>query len=117
MDALTLGLTKHSQPTDVATLGITWGDGSGTGAGGTFNLASPHLVTDVVQLEVWKGIWTLPILSFSSNWKVMRTLLSTLEIEKENGLGRVTNRRLLYLTDNMVTYDVFRRRTSKSTPF
>ena len=46
----------------------------------------------------------------------MRTLLSTLENEKQNGLGRVTNRRLLYLTDNMVTYDVFRRGTSKSTP-
>ena len=43
----------------------------------------------------------------------MRTLITTLEIEKNDGLGRVTNRRLLYLTDNMVTYDVFRRETSK----
>ena len=34
MNALTLGLTKQSQPTDVATLGITWGEGSGTGAWG-----------------------------------------------------------------------------------
>jgi len=116
MDALRLGLTKQSQPTDVATLGITWGDGSGTGAGGTFNLASSHVVTDVTTLDIWKGIWSLPVLNFSSNWKEMRTLLATLENEKKNGLGRVSNRRLLYLTDNMVLYDVFRRGTSKSTP-
>ena len=56
------------------------------------------------------------MLSFSSNWKEMRTLLSTLENEKENGLGRVTNRMLLYLANIMVLYDVFRRITSTSTP-
>ena len=105
---------KQSQPTDVATLGSSWGDGCGTGAGGTFNLASTASTTDLVQLNVWKGIWSLPVLSFSSNWKEMRTLLTTLEIEKENGLNRVINRRLLYFTDNMVTYDIFRRGTSKS---
>ena len=43
----------------------------------------------------------------------MRTLLATLDIEKENGLNRVTNRRLLYFTNNIVTYDVFHRGTSK----
>ena len=46
----------------------------------------------------------------------MRTLLTTLEIEKNNGLCRVTNCRLLYVTDDLVTYDVFRSRTSRSTP-
>ena len=46
----------------------------------------------------------------------MCTLITTLEIEKNNGLVRVINRRLLYITANMVTYDVFRSGTSKSTP-
>ena len=67
MDALTLGLSSQSQPTDMATLGISWGDGTGTGAVGTFNLVSPDIVTYVVKLNIWKGIWTLPVLSFSPN--------------------------------------------------
>ena len=110
-----MGLHQVSQPTDVATLGIFWGDGSGTGAGGTFNLATKQNKSDVVNLEVWRGVWSLPVLSFSSNWKELYTLSTTLENEKNNGLGRVMNRRLLYLTDNMVSYDVFRYVTSKST--
>ena len=61
---------------------ITWEDGSGTGARESFNLASPHIVTDAVQLDVWKGIWYFHVLSFSSNWKEMRTLLTTLEIKR-----------------------------------
>ena len=79
-------------------------------------MANPHFVTEAVQLYIWKVIWSLPILSFSSNWKEIRTLLTILEVERGNGLGRITNRRLLYLTDNMVTYDIFRRGTSTSTP-
>ena len=116
IEALSLGLQRIAQPTDVATLGISWGDGSGTGAGGTFNLATNETTVDVVELDVWRGVWSLPVLNFSSNWKELRTLLTTLENEQKNHLGRVTNRRLIYLTDNMVTYDVFRRGTSKSTP-
>ena len=95
-------------------MGSSWGDGSGTGAGGTFNLAGASSPTDVTQLDIWKGIWDVPVLSFSSNWKEMRTLLTTIEIEMENSVHIVTNRRLLYFTDNMVTYDVFRGGTSKS---
>ena len=45
----------------------------------------------------------------------MRTVFTTLENGKKNGLGRVTNRLLLYITDNMVTYHIFQRGTSKST--
>ena len=69
MDALILGLSKQYQPTDMATLRIRWADGSDTVAGGTFNLASPYTITDVVQLDIWKGIWSLPVLTFISNWK------------------------------------------------
>ena len=82
MNALSLGLRRQSQPTDVVTLGVTWGYGSGTGAGGSFNLTSPNVVTDAVQLYVWKCIWSFNVLSFGSNWKEMRTLLTTLEIKR-----------------------------------
>ena len=37
IDALHCGLSKQCQPTDLATLVVTWEDGSGTGAGGTSN--------------------------------------------------------------------------------
>ena len=116
IDALSGGMHRQSQPTDVATMGVTWGDGSGTGAGGTFNLTSPHIISTAINLDVWKGVWSPHVAIFSSNWKEMRTLLQTLQNEKSNGGVRVKNRCLLYFTDNMVTYDVFRRGSSKSTP-
>ena len=116
VDALSCGLQKQSQPTDVATMGVAWGDGSGTGAGGTFNHVSPHIIFTVINLDVWKGVWSPQVTTFSSNWKEMRTLCQSLANEKMKGGTRVRNRRLLYFTDNMVTYDVFRRGSSKSTP-
>ena len=116
IDALTCGLSRQCQPTDVATLGVTWGDGSGTGAGGTFNLTSSSDTSDLTTLTIWKGVWGSQVASFSSNWKELRTLLFTLEHEKSLGGERVKGRRLLYFTDNMVSYDVFRKGSSKSTP-
>ena len=116
IDALKCGLSKQGQPTDLATLIVTWGDGSGTGAGGTSNLATSNDSPNVTALSVWKGVWAAQVSSFSSNWKELRTLLFTLEHEKHLGGSRVKGRRLLYFTDNMVSYDVFRRGTSSSTP-
>ena len=95
---------------------VTWGDGSGTGAEGTFNLTSPSISSDLTTLSIWKGVWAVQVSSFSSNWKELRTLLHTLEHEKKLGGERVKGRRVLYFTDNMVSYDVFRRGSSKSTP-
>ena len=115
-DALCCGLSKQIQPQDVSTLGVTWGDGSGTGAGGTFNLVSSDNLTDETILNVWKGVWGSKVTSCSSNWKEMRTLLRTLEHESNLKKNRVQGRRLLYFTDNMVTYDVFRKGSSKSLP-
>ena len=44
----------------------------------------------------------------------MRTLVRTLEHELLSDGKRVQGRRLLYFTDNMVTYDVVRKGSSKS---
>ena len=57
--ALSCGLSKQTRPQDVATLGVTWGDGSGTGAGGTFNLASSLLITEIASLNIWQGVCSL----------------------------------------------------------
>lgn len=115
-EALCCGLSKQVQPQDVSTMGVTWGDGSGTGAGGTFNLVSTAHISHETTLEVWKGVWASKVISCSSNWKEMRTLLRTLEHELLSKGERVQGRRLLYFTDNMVTYDVFRKGSSKSLP-
>ena len=114
IQALTSGLSHQSQPQDIATLGATWGDGSGTGAGGTFNLVSQQENSDITTLDVWQGIWTTSVAQFSSNWKELKTLHQTLLHEDNLGGNRIRGRKLLYFTDNMVTYDIFRKGTSKS---
>ena len=114
IQALTSGLSHQAQPQDVATLAATWGDGSGTGAGGTFNLVSRHDKSEIITLGVWQGIWTESVAHFSSNWKELKTLHQTLLHEESLGGNRIRGRRLLYFTDNMVTYDIFRKGTSKS---
>ena len=116
IDALTCGMSKQCQPVDISTLCVTWGDGSGTGAGGTFNLASSTNISQTTTLSIWKGVWGSKVAHFSSNWKELRTLLYTLEHEKFSGGDQVRGRRLIYFTDNMVSYDVFRKGSSKSTP-
>ena len=113
--ALTLGLSKQSQPKDVATIGVSWGDGSGTGTGGTINFLSLNSDHDNTELDIWMGTWDGTVVTASSNWKEMCTLKQTLENEKMRGGERVRNRRLLYCTDNLVTCDIFRKGTSKST--
>ena len=115
VDALTCGLSCQPQPIYVATLGVTWGNGSGARAGGTFNLVSPRIITTTVTLDVWKGVWSSRVASSSSNWKEMRTLLQTLEHQQDSKGFRIKGHRLLYFTDTMVLYNVFRKAISKST--
>ena len=52
-------------------LSDTWGDGSGTGTGGTIN------VKDLEVLQ-WMGAWLPDALPRTSNWKELHTLLLTL---------------------------------------
>lgn len=86
-----------------SSLAVTWGDGSGTGTGGTLQLMGQH-DGPLPPMELWMGAWTAKVHSFSSNWKELRTLLHTLE--RERGERRVEGRTLFYFTDNMTTYYV-----------
>ena len=113
-DALTLGLSKQTQPRDVGTLGISWGDGSGTGLGGTITFIPLVSTQDPTTLNVWMGTWDTTIAPATSNWKEMCTLKQTLLNEKCLNGSRVRHRRLIYCTDNMVMSDIFRRGISKS---
>ena len=80
-----------------ATLVPTWGDGSGTGTGGTF-------VVPGGPLRMWKGRWSPCVFKFSSNWKELSTLkLSLLRIQEEDA-NAVRGTTVFYFTDNSTSY-------------
>ena len=112
--ALILGLSKQTQPQDFATVGLSWGDGSGTGTGGTINFLDLNKHNEPIRLDVWMGTWSGTVVQSTSNWKEMCTLKQTLQNEMNNGQKRVQHRRLIYCTDNMVMCDIFRKGVSKS---
>ena len=87
---------------------VTWGDGSGTGGGGTLELDD-----DAPNLEFWMGTWSPHVASFSSNWKELRTLLEMLR--REQGTMRLCNGIMFYFTDNLVTYYIVQGGSSSST--
>jgi hypothetical protein len=80
-----------------ATLIPMWGDGSGTGTGGTFQIpAGP--------LRMWKGRWNPAVFKFSSNWKELSTLkVSLLQIRNEEAQA-IRGTTIFYFTDNSTTY-------------
>ena len=86
---------------------VTWGDGSGTGGGGTLEVEGA-----VQQLEFWMGTWAPHIGSFSSNWKELRTLLEMLK--REQGQDRLRHGIMFYFTDNLVTYYIVQGGSSTS---
>jgi hypothetical protein len=106
-------LTNQSQTLHMSSFGVAWGDGSGTGTGGSFNQVSNTLSTSLEPLHTWMGVWNPSVLHFSSNWKELRTLLLSMERLLHDQVS-VTNQVLWYLTDNQVTYDVCRRSSSSS---
>ena len=75
----------------------TFGDGSGTGTGGTFHLPFQ-------QLRMWKAAWSPAVYGFSSNYKELSTLLLTLEAILSTDPDSVRDTTLFYFTDNSCTY-------------
>jgi hypothetical protein len=77
----------------------SYGDGSGTGTGGTvqYDLLLP--------LERWKAVWSSLVLhaARSSNWKEAATLRLTLQRARANP-HRVRGCTFFYFTDNIFTY-------------
>jgi hypothetical protein len=88
---------------------VTWGDGSGTGTGGTSECLDQR-----GRLETWMGTWGDHVHHFDSNWKELRTLLWTIERKVDQGenLRGIT---LFYFTDNMVTYYIVHNGSSRNT--
>jgi hypothetical protein len=90
-----------------ATLVTTWGDGSGTGNGGTLHTTEADKPTFCVgKAAMWMGQWCPRVHKFSSNFKEMRTLLTALELIAHDPARKhaCKGTTLFYFTDNSVTY-------------
>jgi hypothetical protein len=99
-----------SQPTVIGTLVSAWGDGSGTGTGGTRQ--SHNSTGEHSPLELWMGVWSAAVHHHSSNWKELRTLLESLRRERRTIAFRGSL--LIYFTDNLVSYELLSKASSAS---
>jgi hypothetical protein len=127
---LVLNPGQTSRAGHMRTMGVTWGDGSGTGTGGTFEEVQ-H--SSIPTIDTWMGTWATHVASFDSNWRELRTLLWTMERlnrkatpAQESGhvsflaksarpaQGSVEGGTLFYFTDNMVTYYIVHNGSSTS---
>ncbi|MGL4352310.1 MAG: hypothetical protein ACRCT2_17460 [Plesiomonas shigelloides] len=99
--AITQGpIVRHVRTFRSGTLVPNWGDGSGTGTGGTLGVPDG-------PLQMWMGTWTGFVFSYSSNWKELSTLaltLSHLRDLQESGRSNVRGCTVFYFTDNSTTY-------------
>lgn len=84
----------------------TFGDGSGTGTGGTFHLPF-H------EIQMWKGTWSPEVYHFTSNHKELATLRLTLEHVLHLSPTSVEGVTMFYFTDNSCTYWICNNGSSK----
>jgi hypothetical protein len=65
----------NTSPTgSMGSLVVTWGDGSGTGTGGTSETLDASADS---RLETWMGTWKPHVTSRDSNWRELRTAHAT----------------------------------------
>jgi hypothetical protein len=91
------GGARYARSAASATLVAMWGDGSGTGTGGTFVLPNG-------PLQMWKGKWLPVVYKFSSNWKELATLKLSLEHLRDAAEDSIRGTTIFYFTDNSSTY-------------
>ena len=94
-----------ARPSRTGTLVAHFGDGSGTGTGGTSQVVG-NVIRDPPSLEMWMGRWAHHIHSHSSNWRELKTLELTLQREASRSDERSRDTVLFYFTDNQITYFV-----------
>jgi hypothetical protein len=90
-------------------LTASWGDGSGTGTGGTYE----RLIEEGL-MQTWMGTWAPHVQKYDSNWRELRTLLGTLERLLTKDDGYVRSGTLFYFTDNSSVYYIIKGGSSKS---
>jgi hypothetical protein len=105
--ALRAGLCRVVRYDKSGMLVATFGDGSGTGSGGTVQMPD-------FTVTQWMGQWKPHVHSKSSNYRELYTLLATLQRIWERDPTSVRGMTLFYFTDNSVCYHVVQGGSSKS---
>jgi hypothetical protein len=100
-------LCRPSRLLSSSTIVPTFGDGSGTGTGGTIQLPGQDLM-------LWMGQWSPFVFHQTSNWKELKTLCLTLQALTELPENPVTGATVFYFTDNLVTYYICASGSSSS---
>ena len=90
-----------------STLIPTWGDGSGTGTGGTIMLPDQ-------PMHLWMGQWSPAVFHNSSNWKELKTLLLTLQQLAVKCPSDLEGTTVFYFTDNSASYYIVAGGSSRS---
>jgi hypothetical protein len=83
----------------LGTLVPTWGDGSGTGTGGTFTVSDG-------PLKMWNGKWSPCVYQISSNCTELVTLKLTLGQLLDEGLTLMIGIMVFYSTNNSTIYQI-----------
>jgi hypothetical protein len=108
--ALEASIQRPVRPVKSGTLTAMFGDGSGTGTGGTSETMEHGGDT---ELDMWMGVWNVHVHHFSSNWKELCTIRLALRRESERAVSRCRDSTLFYFTDNEVSYHLVNGGASK----
>ena len=106
-EILRVGRGRQLRSSRSATLVPSWGDGSGTGTGGTVDIPGQGF-------KLWMGQWSPTVYKESSNWKELKTLLLTLQYLAALPGDHLRGVTLFYFTDNSPTYFVIASGSSTS---
>ena len=94
---LLLGQGRVVRPPKAGTLVPMFGDGSGTGTGGTISCEGQ------VRL-MWSATWSIRTYPFTSTWKELNTLmLALLHLQDFGDHGQLRGSSVFYFSNNMVT--------------
>ena len=104
---LSRDISRQARSINAGVLVPSWGDGSGTGTGGTVQVPDS-------PLAMWMGQWTPFVFHHSSNWKELKTLLLTLQAIHRARPPKLHRATLFYFTDNSTTYWVCSSGSSRS---
>ena len=115
MDVLSTLLLRNdgtaAYKSNVCSLNIGFGDGSGSGMGGTHQLFDEKGPSTLVQ---WRGVWDISVNTFTSNWKELRSILLAIERLDSRSTGPIlAGSSLVLFTDNLVSYYIMKSGSSK----
>ena len=102
-------LARAARPRCAASLAPTWGDGSGTGTGGTIRRCDCG-----PDRQMWMGQWLPSSAGRTSNWKELKTVELTLRrLLASPDAANLRGAVVFCFTDNSVTCNVISKGSSK----